>query len=172
VKKVIGMVAGSFDPITKGHAHLIEEAAKLVDELHVVIGINARKKYLFSEDERKQMVRAVIADLSLGGTPVQLHFNKDDLLVQMATKIGATLLIRGLRTTDDYHYESQMAEINRDINPQVQTVFLPTRPELAQVSSSTVKELVGFTDWEHLVLRYVPPVVIEALKSKVGICRG
>ena len=161
--RTIGVVAGSFDPITHGHEWLIEEAARLVDKLYVVIGINTAKKYSFSDEQRRALVEAVLRDLDLSGTPTEVHFLKNDLLIQFAAKVEATHLIRGIRNNEDFSYETQMALVNRKIAPGIKTVYMAPPPELSEVSSSTVRGLVGFTDWEHIVKGYVHPTVLCAL---------
>lgn len=164
-KRTIGLVGGSFDPITNGHAYLIAEAARMVDELHVVIGVNPAKKYLFAEQERESLVRRVVDDLALP-TPVQLHFLKGDLLIQLAGRLDVTHLIRGIRSAEDFSYETQMALVNRKIDPSIRTIYLAPPPELTEVSSSTVKGLVGFSDWQSIVGQYVHPEVLAALAGK------
>lgn len=164
-QRTIGLIGGSFDPITVGHAYLIAEAARMVDVLHVVIGVNPAKKYLFSEIEREDLVAQVIQGMQLD-TPVRLHFLKNELLIQLATKFGVTHLVRGIRSAEDFGYETQMALVNRKINPNIQTIYLTPPPEMTEVSSSTVKGLVGFTDWPQIVGRYVHPVVLAALTDK------
>lgn len=164
--KSIGLVGGSFDPITVGHTHLIAEAARMVDELHVVIGVNPAKKYLFGAEAREKMVRAVVADIGIKGTPVHFHYLKDRLLIHLASDLQVTHLVRGIRSTEDFTYETQMALVNRKINPAIQTVYLVPPPELSEVSSSTVKSLVGFENWEMIVGQYVHPLVLDALKRQ------
>lgn len=166
--KTKGIVAGSFDPLTRGHEWLIGEAARLVDELAVVIGVNPAKKYLFDDSEREALVRASLADLDLAGTPVTLHFLTNDLLVKFAAEVRATHLVRGIRNLHDFAYETDMALVNRKLNPAIRTVYLVTPPELTQVSSSTVKSLVGFTDWEQNIRDYVHPAVVEAFGRKLA----
>jgi pantetheine-phosphate adenylyltransferase len=163
----IGIVAGSFDPITNGHAWLIAEAARLVDELHIAIGVNPQKKYTFSDDERKELVGRVVDSLRLEGeAKPRIHFLRNDLLIQLAGRVRATHLIRGIRNSEDFNYETQMALVNRRIDPEIRTVYMAPPPELSEVSSSTVKGIVGFTDWEPIVAQYVHPVVLEALRKK------
>ncbi|WP_063802278.1 pantetheine-phosphate adenylyltransferase [Burkholderia ubonensis] len=164
--KTIGLVGGSFDPITLGHAHLFVESARMFDELHIVIGVNPSKKYLFSAEERESLVRQVVADLNITGTPVHFHYLKDRLLIQLAGELGVTHLVRGIRSTEDFTYETQMALVNRKINPVISTVYLVPPPELSEVSSSTVKGLVGFEGWQQIVGQYVHPTVLDALARK------
>ncbi len=168
----IGVVAGSFDPITKGHEWLISEAARLVDRLHVVIGVNPAKRYLFSDADRRAMVEAALEDLDKAGTPTEVHFLRHDLLIHFAVRVGATHLIRGIRDTGDFNYETQMALVNRKIAPEVKTVYLVPPPELAEVSSSTVRGLVGFTQWEQIVSGYVHPTVLDAFRRQQADVNG
>lgn len=161
----IGVVAGSFDPITKGHEWLITQAAGLCDELHVVIGTNPAKKYLFPDEERKRLVEAALRDLP-GSPEVSLHFLKNDLLIHLAQRAGATHLIRGIRNTEDFNYEVQMALVNRKICPNIQTVYLVPPPDLSEVSSSTVRGLVGFSGWEDIVAGYVSEDVLAAFRAR------
>lgn len=166
--KTVGVVAGSFDPITHGHAWLIRQAAKLVDELHVVIGVNPTKRYSFTEAQRLALVQAVLRSELCPDAQArtQVHFLKSDLLIHFAASVGATHLVRGIRDMADFSYEVQMQQVNRKIHSEIQTVYLVPPPELSEVSSSTVRGLVGFTDWEQIVERYVHPEVLTALKAQ------
>jgi pantetheine-phosphate adenylyltransferase len=164
----IGIVAGSFDPITRGHGWLIEEAARLVDRLYIVVGVNPAKKYMFDEAERGRFLEEMLPELKLCGTPVDVHYLRQDLLVQFAARNQVTHIIRGVRNAVDFSYETQMAHINRKIDPAIRTVYMSPPAELSEVSSSTVKGLVGFTDWENIVKDYVHPGVVAAFKRKLA----
>jgi pantetheine-phosphate adenylyltransferase len=166
--QTIGVVAGSFDPVTWGHGWLIEQGARLVDKLYVGVGVNVNKKYMFSEAERGEFLEDLLPRLNLNGTPVEIHFLKHDLLVHFAARHGCTHIIRGIRNAADFDYETQMALVNRRIVPDIQTVYMAPPAELSTVSSSTVKGLVGFQDWEVIVNSYVPLAVLEAFKRKVA----
>lgn len=163
--KTIGLVGGSFDPITLGHAYLIREAARLVDELHVVLGVNSAKRYYFTDEERQDLVTGVLADLALDA-PTQVHLSTNSFLIDVATDIGVTHLIRGIRNPQDFTYETEMAQVNRDFNPAISTVYVFAPPELCKVSSSTVRGMVGFKHWEERVAGFVHPRVLEALAAK------
>lgn len=171
--KTVGVVAGSFDPITHGHAWLIQQAAKLVDELHVVIGVNPAKRYHFDEAQRLALVKAVLRTelCPEAQSRTQVHFLKNDLLIHFAASVEATHLVRGIRDVSDFSYEVQMQQVNRKIHSDIQTVYLVPPPELSEVSSSTVRGLVGFTDWEQIVGRYVHPDVLCALREQLA-CRS
>ncbi len=161
-----GVLAGSFDPITRGHEWLVKEAARLVDELDVVIAANPTKKYTFDDATRERLVRAALDDLELPRTKLRLHFlPHKKALVKFADSLGATHLIRGIRNLQDFSYETNLALINKELRPEVRTVFLVTPPELTQVSSSTVKSLVGLEDWEADVQKWVHPAVLEAFRQ-------
>ena len=173
--KKIGVIAGSFDPITNGHAWLMTQGARLVDELHIVMGVNPEKRYWFTEAERRKMLNDVVKDLDAqdpnrryraGSTPAHVHFLKKDLLIHFCAGLGATHLIRGVRNAADFSYESQMASINFKIDPSVQTVYLSPPAALCDVSSATVRGFVGCTGWEDVVKDYVHPVVLTAMAKK------
>lgn len=165
----IGVVAGSFDPITVGHLWLIREAVSLMDTLYVAIGVNASKKCFFSPDERREQVRTALS-ASLNAEQfdkVRVVFLENELLINFAGEVGAQYLFRGIRNPTDFTYEHQMQMVNRKINPQVHTLFMMPPSHLIEVSSSAVKGLVGFKGWETIVGRYVPPCVLQALSAKV-----
>ena len=122
---------GSFDPITKGHEDLVRRAAELYDEVVVVIGVNPDKKCFFPLEKRRLFCEKTFADLPNVTVDVC-----DGIVVEYAKSIGAKVLVKGIRSVADLEYETHLADINRMICPDVQTVFLPTRPELAAISSS------------------------------------
>jgi pantetheine-phosphate adenylyltransferase len=163
--KRIGMVAGSFDPITNGHQWLIEQALEICDKVYVVVGNNPAKKYLFSEYDRGSMVKAVFEPHNAVKRRLIVTNLADSLLINVAAELGCNFLIRGIRNSEDFNYESQVHLINRKIQPTIETVFLIPPRELTEVSSSTVKGLVGFKGWEDIVSTYVHPVVLEALRK-------
>ena len=164
--KRVGMIAGSFDPITNGHAWLIEQALTVVDELHIVVGHNPAKKYMFTPREREGMVRAVALETKGASVKrIKVKFLGDKLLINAAADNGCNFLIRGIRNNEDFAYESQMLLINRKIQPGIETVFFIPPRELTEVSSSTVKSLIGFDGWHNVVSTYVNPKVMAVLKG-------
>jgi len=157
--------AGSFDPITKGHLWMIKEGSKLFDELIVSVGINPEKKYLFTVEERLKMLEKTVGKLK---TVKIDHFN-NQYLVNYTTAKRASYILRGVRNIDDYSFERNMRHINSDLNPDVMTVFLIPPREIAEVSSSFVKGLVGPKGWESIVKKYIPAPVLAMLIDKLPI---
>jgi pantetheine-phosphate adenylyltransferase len=153
----LAVYAGSFDPPTTGHLWMIRQGAALFDQLHVGLGVNPEKKSMFSVDERLQMLREATADLP--SVSVQPFTNQ--FLVRYAQSIGAQYILRGIRSASDFEFERTMRNINGDHAPQITTLFLMPPRELAEVSSSFVKGLVGPEGWEELVQGYVPAPVFE-----------
>ena len=149
---------GSFDPVTYGHLDVISRTAALVDHLVVAVGRNAGKQALFSADERAEMLRETCA----GWANVAVE-QLDGLLVDFCTARGITVVAKGLRGAADTDYEVQMAQLNRRL-ARVDTVLVPTAPELAFVSSTRVRELAAYGgDLSSLV----PPAVAERTHARV-----
>jgi pantetheine-phosphate adenylyltransferase len=153
--------AGSFDPLTNGHMDLIRRAASLTHTLFVAVGNNPRKRYLFSVEDRSALLQGALADLP--NIVVQAF---DGLLINFCRQVGATVIFRGLRAVADFEYEFQMGLANKDLAPEIETLFLLTNPELLFVSSSIVKEIAA---GGCAVERYVPPTVAAALYARLGV---
>jgi pantetheine-phosphate adenylyltransferase len=137
----IGIYPGTFDPITLGHADIIRRGSKLVDRLIVGVTTNLSKSPMFTTDERLAMVRREIGTLGLDNVEVE-GFNA--LLVKFARKVGASVLIRGLRAVADFEYEYQMAGMNQQLDHSVETVFLMADVSLQPIASRLVKEIALF----------------------------
>jgi pantetheine-phosphate adenylyltransferase len=161
----IGMVAGSFDPITNGHEWLIRQALEICDKVFVIVGNNPAKKYMFTGQERADMVHRVIGIEDTDR--IVVDFLHNDLLINVAKDSGCNFLIRGIRNSEDFNYEAQVQLINRKICSTIETLFLIPPRELSEVSSSTVKGLVGFNGWENIVSTYVDPIVLDTLKARM-----
>ena len=144
--------AGSFDPPTNGHLWMIREAAALFDELIVTIGVNPEKHSTYTIEERQIMLAAITADLP----NVSISVFENRFLVHYAREVGAHFVVRGIRTGGDYEYERSMRYINSDLAPEISTVFLMPPREIAEVSSTMVKGLVGPEGWRDTIGRYLP----------------
>ncbi|MBO4107821.1 pantetheine-phosphate adenylyltransferase [Streptococcus suis] len=155
----IGLFTGSFDPITKGHMDLIERASGLFDKLYVGIFTNPNKNGLLSPEQRL----AVLEDLFAAEDKVEAFLAKNELVVDVAHRLGVTHLVRGLRNATDLEYESSFDFYNRQLAPDLETIYLIAKPELKFVSSSQVRELVQFG---QDIGPYVPLRVSQELDSK------
>jgi len=138
VKKRIGIYPGTFDPITLGHMDIIERGAKLVDELIIGVTTNAAKSPMFSDDERIAIVKREVAGIGDGSIRV---VGFDSLLVDFADEMGAGTVIRGIRGVTDFEYEYQLTGMNRQLNHDVETVFLMADISLQHIASRLVKEV-------------------------------
>lgn len=133
----IGVYPGTFDPITLGHMDIIRRGAKLVDRLVIGVTTNPSKSPMFSVDERMAMVRREI-----GGLPGAIDVvSFDSLLMDFATREGASMIVRGLRAVADFEYEYQMAGMNQQLNDRIETVFLMADVSLQPIASRLVKEI-------------------------------
>lgn len=151
---------GSFDPVTLGHEDLIQRSLHLVDKVVVAVAVNAGKDPLFTLDERLELLTAV-----MNGEPRVEVVTFGGLLADFAKAQGVHVVIRGLRAVSDFEYESQMALMNRQLYPQLETVFLVPALHLTYLSSSLVREIA------HLdgdVSGCVSPLVEKALREKYG----
>jgi pantetheine-phosphate adenylyltransferase len=157
--------AGSFDPPTNGHMFMIEEGARLFDELIVAIGINPDKTCTFPDEQRLALLEEVTSHLS----NVRVTSFENQFLVRFAKREGAGYILRGIRNERDFDYERTMRHVNEDLQPSVASVFLIPPRQLAETSSSFVKGLVGPDGWEDVLGGFVPPPVYQAfieLKAK------
>lgn len=153
----IAVVPGSFDPITAGHMDIIKRISKLYDGVVVGVVVNPSKKPLFSLEDRVKMVREAIKD----NEKIEID-SFDGLLVGFVKKHKARVIIRGLRAVSDFEREFQMAQLNRRLNPDIETMFVMASPEYAYLSSSAVKEIAQYGGD---VSGLVPPNVAKLLRS-------
>ena len=149
---------GSFDPMTNGHINIIQRAAKLFDEIDVVISVNDDKKYLFSTEERLSLVQELIMPFR----NVSVHV-WDGLIVEYAKQTGAKVLIRGIRNMNDFSYEFDLSLMNHNLNPEVETLYIPTDQKFLLLKSSAIKELAKLGGD---VSGMVPENVKKALERK------
>ncbi len=129
--------AGSFDPITKGHEDIVLQAMPLFDEIIIAIGVNIDKKYAFPLEKRIKWIENTFAEY-----PKVKVVSYQGLTVEFCKKMNAGFIIRGLRNTTDFEYESIIAEANKKLNPEVETVFFLANPNLRCVSSSVVRDII------------------------------
>lgn len=152
--------SGSFDPITKGHEDIVLRALPLFDEIIIAIGINNVKKYTFSLEQRLQWIKDTFADY-----PKVKVTHYEGLTVDFCKENNATFIIRGLRGNADLEYETTIAEANKKINPEIETIFFLTKPHLRCISSTVVKDLLKHN---YPVDQFVPDKVwgeIEKLRN-------
>lgn len=137
----IGIYPGTFDPITKGHLHIIKRASKLVDKLIISVAANTNKNPLFDQEERLALVKADTENLEIAaGCQLEVQFF-DKLLVDYAKEVEACCVFRGLRAVSDFDYEFQMTGMNLHLAPEIETVFLMAADQWQFVSSSFIKEI-------------------------------
>ena len=153
----IGVYPGSFDPITRGHEDLIHRSLAFVDRLVVAVAVNVTKQPMFSLPERLGFIKAAVTD------PRITVESFDGLLVDCARRVGASVLVRGLRAVSDFEYEFQMALMNRTLAPDLETVFLMPAFDLTYISSSLVREVARFGGD---VSALVHPEVDKALRAR------
>ena len=155
-----GIYPGSFDPVTFGHLDIIERSAGIVDELIVAVLINSAKKSLFSVSERVKM----LSEMLDGHDNIKVE-SFDGLLVDYARSKNASIIVRGLRAVTDFEYELQIAQMNRTIYGEIDTIFLTTSLEYAYLSSSIVKEVASYGgDISHFVPESIIPKIYEKFK--------
>ncbi|MEN2785919.1 pantetheine-phosphate adenylyltransferase [Sphingomonas qilianensis] len=157
----IGVYPGTFDPITLGHTDIIRRGAKLVDRLVVGVTTNASKSPMFSIAERMAMVQREVEEI--GGDIDVVSF--DSLLMDFAERQGAKVIVRGLRAVADFEYEYQMAGMNQQINPRVETVFLMADVALQPIASRLVKEIALYGGD---IGKFVPPRVQTEVAARVA----
>ena len=154
----IAVYPGSFDPPTRGHTDLISRSLALADQVIVAIATNPNKQPLFSVEERLTMLRAAT------GNEARIRYESfEGLLADFARKVGAHMIVRGLRAVSDFEYEFQMALMNRQLHPSLETVFLVPSIETTYVSSSLVREVARYGGD---VGSMVHPSVAEALRRR------
>jgi pantetheine-phosphate adenylyltransferase len=156
----VGVYPGTFDPITLGHMDIIRRGAKLVDRLVIGVTTNPSKSPMFSVEERMAMVRREIDGLS--GAVDVVSF--DSLLMDFATREGASMIIRGLRAVADFEYEYQMAGMNQQLNDRIETVFLMADVSLQPIASRLVKEIALYGGD---ISKFVTAAVAEDVRARV-----
>jgi len=158
----IAVYTGSFDPITLGHLNIIERARKLVDTLIVGIGVNVEKQSLFTLDERLKLVRQVTAKWD--NVAVRTF---EGLAVTFVRECKTRVMIRGVRPLTDIAGEFTVMMANRQLDPEIETVFLMADEEFSHVSSTLIKQIAEFSD-DEMLGRFVPAEIIGQLRQKLS----
>lgn len=161
-KYLKGVYPGTFDPVTKGHLHMIRRASRIVDHLIIGVADNPRKGPLFTQDERVEMLRTDIQNLPEKGCEIEVK-SFDSLLVEFAKDNKASCIFRGLRAVSDFEYEFQMTGMNSKLDPSIETVFLMAADKWQFVSASFVKEV---SSHGGNIDEFVTPHVAALLKKK------
>ena len=158
----IAVYPGSFDPITLGHLNIMRRAAAIFDKVYVCVMINSNKRPMFTREERMELIERCTR--SLGNVVVD---TSDDLLVKYAKERGASVIVKGLRAISDFDSESQMALINKKLEPRIETVFLTSSEKYTYLSSTVVKEMAKYgADLSGFVPREIIQDVIDKSKSR------
>lgn len=159
--KRVGVYTGSFDPITLGHLSVINRASKLFDELVVGVGINAEKRPMFSPAERVDLLKQVVKPFH---NVVVKTF--EGLAVSFVISCGSRVMVRGVRPLTDIAGEFTMMMANRQLNPEIETIFLMSDEETSHVSSSLIKQIVPHSS-DEMLAKFVPVEVIGPLRQKM-----
>ncbi len=160
-ENIVALCPGSFDPVTYGHLDIITRAAGMFKKVIVVVASNSKKNCCFTPEERVEMIKKCIPELS---NVEVVHF--EGLLADYAAQIGATAIIKGLRAMSDFEYEFQMALTNKELNPKVETLFLTTSAQNMYLSSSMVKQIASMGgDISH----FVPKVIRQDIINRINL---
>ncbi|MBU0278310.1 pantetheine-phosphate adenylyltransferase [Gemella sp. zg-570] len=162
MKKKIAIIPGSFDPITNGHLDIIKRSSKIFDEIIIAILVNPDKNYLFTREERVDMIENIVSNL-----PEMKNVRVDSfsgLLVNYAKKVNSNVIVRGLRAVSDFEYEMQLTSMNKTLDENIETFYMMTNTKYSFISSSIVKGVSGFgAD----LTKFVPKLVAEKLEQKL-----
>lgn len=161
MKKKIAVYPGSFDPITNGHLDILMRGLELFDKVIAAVAYNIDKNALFTVEERMDLIKKSVND-----NDRVLVDSFDGLLVDYVKKVDARFVIRGLRAMSDFEYEFQMASMNRNLNKEMDTIFMMTSKDYFFISSRTIKEVAGFGG---CITGLVPEIVEKRLKEKFSI---
>ena len=162
---ITALYAGSFDPPTKGHEDIIVKASKMFDKLYVVIAVNENKRPYFGELTRKAYIEQIVEYNNLKNVEVLYHRG---LTVNIAHELKANVLVRGIRNATDFEYEKQLAYVNLQIDPELNTVFVNTDPKFTLVSSTAVREFIKMFE-DHAIDKDVYNAIIFNYISQANI---
>jgi pantetheine-phosphate adenylyltransferase len=163
VKRTHAIVPGTYDPVTLGHLDVIKRAQKIFD--HVTVGVAASKGKrgvgtAFTLEERVKMIEEALETDGVSNVDVRPF---EGLLVDLCHEVGAGVVVKGLRATSDFEFELQQADLNSQLSPDIESVFVMAAPSLGFVSSSVVRELAAFGVFQESL---VPPCVLRYLKDR------
>jgi pantetheine-phosphate adenylyltransferase len=158
-----GLYPGSFDPLTNGHLDMLAASLRLVDRLIVAVGVHPSKQPMFPADERLAMIHEVAGPAAKAAGVILEARTFSGLVVDLAREVGATVLIRGLRDGTDLDYEMQMAGMNGEMAPSLQTVFLPASPTVRHITATLVRQIAGMGGD---VSAFVPASVAQRLTAR------
>ena len=157
--------AGSFDPLTKGHEGIILVASKIFQEVWVVISDNSQKKSFFNLNQKQEIIKNFINESNLSNIKVRI-LPEGQYLAKYAKDNNVEFLIRGVRNTLDFEYEKTIETVNQEINPLIKTIYLSPGKDLAHLSSSLVKSLVGYGQWREIVEKMVNSKALTLFRKK------
>jgi pantetheine-phosphate adenylyltransferase len=135
----IALFPGSFDPVTKAHVDIVKRSISLFDKVYIGIGVNSTKQGLLTVGKREDMLRAVFA-----GEPKIHIVAYEGLTVEFCKSIGAEYMIRGIRTVSDFEYEKAIAQMNHALEPDIESIFIVSKPGYSSISSSIVREIIRY----------------------------
>lgn len=148
----VAVFAGTFDPITKGHVDIITRSLSMFDKVVIAIGVNTKKQTLFSLEDRKAWIEAIFKN-----EPRIEVDDYTDLTVNYCRQIGASYILRGLRNGSDFDYEAHIAMVNKELAPEIETIFIISSPELSYISSTIVRDLIIYGgDYSGFVPETIP----------------
>lgn len=151
---------GSFDPPTNGHLNLVERVQNVYDEVFVVVAHNSQKEYTFEANERVEMMK------SLTGAWKNVHVHLwERMIVEFAQQVDARIMVRGVRALSDFSYEFELSMLNKGLDPEIETIFMPTDARYFVLRSSSIKELVRLGGD---VSSMVPPIVEQKLRERIA----
>ena len=153
----IALFPGTFDPFTLGHLDIVNRGLDIFDEVIVALGVNADKKHMFTLEQRKLWINKLFED-----KPNVKVMSYEGLTAKFAESLGATFILRGLRTTQDFTYEKQIAYVNEDMSPGIKSVFIMSHQTNATVSSTIVRDLIRF---EGNYSKYLPSLMVEDIRK-------
>jgi len=157
----IALCPGTYDPITEGHRDVISRCTRIFDKVIVAVSESNKKKPFFSLEQRVSFVETVFK----GVDNIEV-ICFDGLMIDIAAKLSVNVVVKGLRAISDFENEFQMAQINKKLNPEIETMFLVTNPLYAYLSSSAVKEVAGFNGCiSGLVPKEIEPEIVEKFKK-------